>query len=488
MERSAGILLPIFSLPSKYGIGSLGAEAIKFIDFLKKSNQKYWQILPLGPTNCFESPYQTLSSFAGNPYFIDLDLLVADGLLSRSDLLNLYSTKKIDYSYIRKSRINLLKKAFSRFKFNDDFHSFIQNENWLKPYAVFMVLKQLNGSVGLGDFKKSEKTYNNELDNFVFTNYKIDAYFYMFVQYIFFKQWFNLKAYANSLGIYIIGDMPIYTSYDSSDVFTYPQFFQLDTKMQMTRVAGCPPDDFAKDGQLWGNPLYNYHTLKKDNYSFLISRVKHNLRLFDFVRIDHFRGFESYYSIPSDAEDATCGKWIKGPGMNFFKVLNAQIDQSRIIAEDLGFLTEEVHNLLAKTSYPGMKVMQFAFNHLEDSQYLLHNHTYNSIVYTGTHDNPTLLEWFDTLNEQDKLYCIKYMDIYDESRKCELFIKRTMQSVAKIVIIPIQDYLGLRDRINTPSTIGDNWNFILDDNLLNDLLAQYIKEITVIYRRNLWKQ
>lgn len=485
--RSSGILMPVFSLPSKYGIGTFGKEAYKFIDFLSLAKQKYWQVLPLGPTSFGDSPYQSFCAFAGNPYFIDFDMLIEEGLLEKSDVDNLNTDElKIDYEKLYNTRFDVLKKAYLNFVPDETYFYFIeQNEEWLHDYALFMSLKTKQFGASWDVWEEKYRIHNKEVLDVYYKENKQEVDFWKFVQYTFDYEWKLLKEYASELNIDIIGDIPIYVAYDSSDVWANTKLFDLDKNLKPVNVAGCPPDAFSEDGQLWGNPLYNYSLMKKDNYSWWIKRLKRACELYDVIRIDHFRGFEAYFSIPAKDKNAKGGKWKKGPGFNLFKVINEELPNAKIIAEDLGFLTENVHKLLKKTGYPGMKVLEFAFDPKGDSDYLPHNHIKNCVVYTGTHDNMPLRAWFDELNEEEKHFVREYLKLTDDAKVCDQMVRLALESVADLTIIPLQDYLGLGldARINTPATSTSNWTYRIKKEYLSNELALYIAFLTKLYRR-----
>lgn len=485
--RSSGILLPVFSLPNKYGIGTFGKEAYDFIDFLTLAKQKYWQVLPLGPTSFGDSPYQSFCAFAGNPYFIDFDMLQEEGLLKEADF-NFLNTKesKINYVHLYNTRFNILKIAYLSFVPDEKYFSYLEkNDYWLNDYALFMSLKTKHSGASWDVWEDKYRIYNKEELNKYYKQNKKEVDFWKFVQYIFDCQWQLLKDYANEHEVQIIGDIPIYVAYDSSDVWANSNLFELDKDLKPVNVAGCPPDAFSENGQLWGNPLYNYDLMKKDNYSWWVRRLKRACELYDVVRIDHFRGFEAYFSIPAKDTNAKGGKWKKGPGFNLFKAINTELPNARIIAEDLGFLTEKVHKLLKKTGYPGMKVLEFAFDPNGDSAYLPHNHIKNCVVYTGTHDNMPLRTWFEELNEVEKHFIREYLKLTDDSKICDQMVRTALESVADLTIIPLQDYLGLdsHSRINTPSTSTDNWTYRIKKEYLSKELALYIAFLTNLYRR-----
>ncbi len=481
--RKSGILMHISSLASPYGIGTIGKESFNFIDFLKKSGQSYWQILPINPTAFGNSPYQSPSVFAGNTLLIDLDILVKDELLTEDDISSLkygYDPKKVDFDTVRDTRELLLRRAFLNFEKTEDYTHFErENAYWLDSYALFMAIKEDN------DFKPWYEWDENLRHLPISYAYRdrlassID--FYKFCQYLFYSQWKALKTYAEKNDIKIIGDLPIYAALDSADVWANQSLFMLDADAMPVKVAGCPPDAFCEDGQLWGNPLYDWDAMKKDGYDWWIKRVNICASLFDMVRIDHFRGFEAFYAIPYGDTNAKEGKWIKGPGMDLFSKIKAHCNID-IIAEDLGFLTEEVYQLLEACGFPGMKVLQFGFDPYNDNAYLLHNHPQNSVVYTGTHDNDTCRSWYE--NEPNKEYIREYLNVKNDADVPEAMVRAVLSSRAKLSIIPIQDFLDIPGRMNTPSTLStDNWSFRITKDVLTDSSAEKIRHLTQIYKR-----
>lgn len=491
--RKSGILLPIASLPSKYGIGSFSKYAYQFIDQLKKAGQKYWQILPLGPTGYGDSPYQSFSTFAGSPYLIDLEALIEQGYLTREEC-DAYDfgddSRYVDYKKIYLSRFKVLRIAYERSRISEN-QKFLQfnkeNSYWLDDYALYMAIKNhfsdnswalWDDNIRMRDEDTIEK-YRKELAD--------EIMFYQFQQFIFIEQWLKLKNYANEAGIKIIGDIPIYVAFDSADSWSHPELFQFNEDRQPTSVAGCPPDAFSPTGQLWGNPLYDWDYHKKTSYSWWVQRIAYSFKLYDAIRIDHFRGFDEYYSIPYGSTTAEGGTWKKGPGYDIFREINEQLGDLEIIAEDLGFLTESVLKLLERTGYPGMKIIEFAFDSREESDYMPHNYDKNYVVYTHTHDNETIVGWYKNLNPQDRQLAINYLDIDTEKDKDIhwKFIRLALSSVAKTAIIPIQDYLGLGNeaRINRPSTLGDNWKWRLLENEITDELIENILKLTKLYGR-----
>ena len=494
-ERSSGILLHPTSLPGKYGIGSLGKEAYKFVDFLKKANQKLWQIFPLGPTGYGDSPYQCFSTFAGNPYLIDFDLLIEQNLLSEEDLkdINFGDNKEyVDYGAIYNQKYPLLRKAFENFKANgnDDLKRKLEtfkaeNSDWLNDYSLFISLKNhFNGlpwTEWPHDIKVREEAavskYREELaDDIEYNN---------FIQCLFFTQWDNLKKYANDNGIKIIGDIPIFVAVDSSDAWANPEIFLFDPELKPVKVAGVPPDYFSATGQLWGNPLYDWDKLKELNYKWWVDRVRANLSTCDIIRIDHFRGFEAYWAVPYGDDTAINGQWVKGPGIDLFNKIKEELGELPIIAEDLGLMTQGVIDLREATGFPGMKILGFAFDSEEENDYLPHTYTKNCVVYTGTHDNDTLIGWFTKAKEEDKQVARNYLNSHSDDEIHWDALRGAWSSVANMAIAPIQDFLGLGSeaRINTPGVASGNWQWRLKDGVLTDELAERIAKLTKVYSR-----
>ncbi len=493
--RSAGILLPIFSLPGKYGIGCFSKEAYRFVDILKEAHQTYWQILPLGPTGYGDSPYQTFSTFAGNPYFISLEALIEEGLLSARECARLergVDPKYIDYGRLYNERFAVLKKAYERWDPKKDtaYASFVkENSDWLEDYALFMAVK--------GHFKGVSFTLWDEDIRYrkkqALSKYKKllagEIGFHKFLQHKFYQQWKALRAYANEKGIRIIGDIPIYVSPDSSDLWAFPELFQVDKKRNLSAVAGCPPDAFCADGQLWGNPLYDWEYHKSTGFAWWVSRVRKMSELYDVVRIDHFRGFDEYYSIPAGSKTARNGEWEKGPGWDLFKVIREKLGKFDIIAEDLGFITPSVRALVKKTGYCNMKVLEFAFDPDDThgkNEYLPHNYGPCCVVYTGTHDNETVAGWFSSMKKKDRDRALSHLGLSTKkpSIVTEALVRQALSSVASYCIIPIQDYLclGNEARINHPSTLGGNWVWRLVPGQLEGQ-AERIAKLTDLYNR-----
>lgn len=487
--RKAGILMHISSLPSNYGIGSLGEEAYKFVDFLKRSGQSYWQVLPVCPTSFGDSPYQSNSAFAGNPYFIDLDILCNEGLLEKHEIENYFfgdDDTAVDYKRLFDNRYPVLRKAFSRFERTDEYYLFVEeNRFWLADYALFMAIKEHNHFRCWVYWDEDIRMCRPEAIEHYSEMLSRSIDFYMFVQYEFYKQWGELKNYANANGIKFIGDMPIYVALDSAEVWRSPEFFELDENKLPCRVAGCPPDDFSAKGQLWGNPLYNWEYMRSRGYDWWIKRIRMSFRLYDKVRIDHFRGFESYYAIPYGMKDATIGTWEKGPGYSLFEAVKGELGDVDIIAEDLGYLTEDVHRLVAECGYPGMRVLQFAFDPYGDNMYLPHNFKPSCVAYTGTHDNDTMAGWYSQTKGAQREFVNNYLGVKRKAEAVPASVRMLMASVADLVIIPIQDYLvqGSEARMNIPSTIGGNWLYRIEKDALTDELADRIKTLTKTFRR-----
>lgn len=490
MKRAAGVLMPVFSLPSKYGIGCFSKEAYEFIEQLNRAGQSYWQILPLGPTGAGDSPYQSESTFAGNPFFIDLEDLIDRGLLTIKDcrvLCNVSSHSYVDYHSISNMRHDILKKAYGRFVPDIDFLEFKdKNGWWLDDYALFMALKKAGGRKCWIEWEKDIRLRLPESISKYTVLLKDDIEYYKWLQFIFFDQWKKLKKFAGEHQIKIIGDMPIYVAYDSADCWANTRYFDLDKNMRPRNVSGCPPDYFAPTGQLWGNPVYNWNSIRRHGYDWWIRRISFGFELYDIIRIDHFRGFDEYYSVPAGSETAEHGVWEKGPGYNFFRKMKTAIGDRSFIAEDLGMLTDSVHELVRKTGYPGMKVLEFAFGANDTNDYLPHHYDRNCVVYTGTHDNDTVRGWFRTVNDTDRRFAATYLGCpFTEEHVVSELIMLAQRSQADTCIIPMQDWLGLGSeaRINTPGTIVDNWHWRMAPDAFSDELARQMKEIAEICSR-----
>lgn len=494
MRRSSGILLPIASLPSAYGIGCFDKCAYQFVDWLAKAGQSYWQILPMGPTGYGDSPYQSFSTFAGNPYFISVEDLVEKGYISRQDCEAAAQGTKttcVRYDIIYEKRFHLLRKAYvgSSIETDAEYNRFVQeNGDWLPDYALFMAIKDSKG--GQSFLEWEEPIRRREASAMVSYKNKLldDVHFYQFLQYEFSCQWQKLKDYANKKGIKIIGDIPIYVAMDSADAWAHPELFQFDEAGKPISVAGCPPDAFSETGQLWGNPLYNWEVHRGDGYSWWLSRIRNCYAWYDMIRIDHFRGFDEYYAIPYGDKTAEFGKWEPGPGIQLFDILKKELGELPIIAEDLGFLTDSVRQMLAASGFPGMKVLQFAFDSREDSDYLPYHYEHNSVVYTGTHDNATTYSWWEEIAPQDKGVALRYLNRGRFTSKKKLtwdLICLAMASVSDLCVIPMQDYLCLpnKARMNTPSTLGKNWQWRMESSAAGDKLAEKIRRMTRLYGR-----
>lgn len=494
MKRASGIILPISSLPSPHGIGTLGEAAYEFVDFLADAKQSWWQILPVGPTSYGDSPYQSPSAFAGNPYFVDLDLLVADGLLEKDEVEGISwgeDPARIDYALLYEMRPKLLRKAAERGYSRDaaEVKEFREaNSTWLEDYALFMSIKEHFGMVAWNEWpdedarlRKPEalKRYASEL--------KDDIDYYIYVQYLFFKQWEALRTYAHAKGVKILGDMPIYVAMDSADVWANPQCFQLDEKNVPYEVAGVPPDYFSADGQLWGNPLYDYDAMEKDGFAWWVQRVAGAGRLYDALRIDHFRGFESYWAVPYGEKTARNGHWVKGPGMKLVGLLKEQFPDITFIAEDLGFPTPEVRQLLLDSGFPGMKLLEFAFDSRDGgSDYMPHCHIWNCVCYTGTHDNPPLIAWKHEAAPEDVAMACDYLGIKSDEDFVWGFIRGGMSSIANLFVAQMQDYLelGSESRMNIPGVLGGNWQWRLLPGQASPELVQRLAAMTHLYGRD----
>ncbi len=486
--------MSISSLPSEYGIGCFSKEAYEFVDQLKEAGQTCWQLLPLGPTSYGDSPYQSFSTFAGNPYFIDPNELIRQGFLTKKKCDGYDFGKQaecVNYEALFRSRFKMLYEAYrkSGIRENPDFLKFEKkNGFWLEDYALYMAVKESFGHKSYYSWEEGIRFRRKEALEKYKAKYADRILFYKFIQFEFYREWKALKKYANSKGIRIIGDIPIYVAMDSADTWAHPELFQFEKDGTPKAVAGCPPDAFSADGQLWGNPLYDWEYHKKTNYRWWIRRLKNCFELYDIVRIDHFRGFDEYYSIPYPSETARGGKWVKGPGYDLFKTVKEKLGEREVIAEDLGYITPSVVRLVKKTGYPGMKVLQFAFDSREESDYLPHNYLPNSVVYTGTHDNNTTLAWYRELVKRDKKYAAEYLNISEETPKKEipwLFIRAAYASVSSLAVIPMQDILSLdgEARMNYPSTLGGNWEWRMKKGAFSQARQKKLRKLTEIYRR-----
>ncbi|MBQ9412850.1 MAG: 4-alpha-glucanotransferase [Oscillospiraceae bacterium] len=491
MERSSGILMPVSSLPSPYGIGTFGKAAYEFADFLRAAGQGYWQMLPLGPTSYGDSPYQSFSTFAGNPYLIDLNLLVADGLVEQKEIDAEdwgNDPRHVDYGKLYEGRFAVLAHAKKRgwLRDKEQVAAFAEeNKNWLPDYTLFMALKRHYLMKPWTEWPEDVRLRKSEALEEMRSKLKADIELYTYIQYLFFKQWHALKEYINGLGIKIIGDLPIYVAMDSCDVWAEPEFFQLDEKGYPTAVSGVPPDYFTEDGQLWGNPLYNYERMQQDGFGWWIRRVGGIEKLFDVIRLDHFRGFASYWSVPYGDKTARNGKWVNGPGMTLIGPLTGWFHYLEFIAEDLGVGTPDVKQLLADSGLPGMRVLEFAFDSKEDSNYLPHRYAENSVCYTGTHDNEPLALWKKGAKPEDLEFAQRYLNLTEQEGFNWGIIRGGMCSVAKLFVAQMQDYLELGEgaRINAPGTPSGNWTWRMLPGEIKPELTARIRSVTKMYSR-----
>ena len=499
-KRCSGILMPISSLPGGYGIGSLGKPARDFVDFLAGAGQTIWQILPVGPTGFADSPYQSCSAFAGNPYFIDLDLLAADGLLTQKDYANINwgsDAAKVDYSTLYEKRFAVLRKAYKRFLANrpvpgyetpypDDWYRFqFLSSDWLPDYCLYMAIKEANGMVDWQKWPRALRVREAEALAAFRAEHAEELEFWAFVQYEFDRQWRALHAYAKSKGVSIMGDIPIYVAADSADAWAGRELFETDADGKPRRVAGCPPDYFAADGQLWGNPLYDWNYHRRTGYAWWILRIRHALSIYDILRIDHFRGFDTYWAIPAGETTARNGRWEQGPRMELFRALHNALGSLPIVAEDLGEMFDSVRELLAESGFPGMKVLQFAFDSREDSDYLPHNYPRHCVVYTGTHDNDTIMGWMHTASPEDVRFAWEYLRLTEAEGPNWGMMCGALQSPGDTVILTMQDLLGLGSeaRMNIPSTLGCNWKWRAAPDSITPELADRLHHVTGLYRR-----
>ena len=493
-KRQSGVLMHISSLPGKYGIGSFGQSAYDFVDFLVRTKQRYWQILPLGTTSYGDSPYQSFSAFAGNTYFIDFDILIEEGLLNEVDVKGADfgdDPRKVDYAKIFDARRPIMEKAVARFlKAEDlsDYESFVeQNAAWLEVFAEYMAIKEHFDNLAWTEWP-DEAIRRREPASLTSYREKLadKLTYHRVTQYLFFKQWLRLKAYANEHHIEIVGDMPIYVAADSADVWAQPHFFKTDAVGKPTCVAGCPPDEFSETGQLWGNPIYDWEAMDKDGYAWWIERLRESFKIYDIVRIDHFRGFESYWEVPADSETSATGKWVKGPDYKLFAAVKEALGDLNIIAEDLGFMTDEVIELRERTGFPGMKILQFAFNPDDESIDSPHLAPNNSVMYTGTHDNNTVLGWYkDEIDDATRQYMAQYTNRKEYETVPHAMLRTIFASVSFMAIATMQDLLELDSaaRMNYPSTIGGNWTWRMTAEELNPIVEGELYSLTKTYRR-----
>lgn len=493
LKRASGVLLPVFSLPSPYGVGTLGEEAYRFIDFLKEAGQSYWQVLPMGPTSLGDSPYQSFSSFAGNPYFIDPRQFLEEGFLLENEIAAFDFGKdggRVDYGKLYENRFSLLRKAYERGKetFRGSMEEFCEKNPWVVDYALFMSIKKSFGMKPVSGWESEAlKKHNREaLLSFRQENAgEVD--FWIFLQTVFYAQWEKLRAYAREKNIRFIGDLPIYTAMDSADVWSEPEMFDLSEDLSPNGVAGVPPDAFSDEGQLWGNPLYDYEQMRNDGFGWWIRRIDGASKLYDVIRIDHFRGFESYWRVESGAGTAKEGKWVKGPGMDLVGVITSWFPDLSFIAEDLGIITEDVRELLAASGLPGMKVLQFAFESGKESRYLPHNIEKNSVCYIGTHDNDTACGFAETMSAKDRRFAREYMHVTRGEGIPHALLRTGMESCSDLFIVTVQDLLGLSGagRINTPGTFCGNWTWRMSPEDFEDLFrtAGDLRHMTELYSR-----
>lgn len=489
MNRASGILLGISSLPSEYGIGSIGKPARDFADFLCAAGQKYWQILPAGQTGYGDSPYQSFSSFAGNPYFIDIDELVSQGLLTKAEAETAKTAgEKVDYGALYANSYSLLESAYERGRgqlMREILAFYEKNAAWLPDYALFMALSEHFGGKPWTEWDDDIRSRESDAMAKYRSLLGERTGFWIFVQYLFFTQWDKMKKYVNSLGIKIIGDLPVYVAANSADIWASPAEFQLDRDLRCKNVAGVPPDYFSEDGQLWGNPLYDWEHMKKNGYIFWKKRLGGALRLYDTVRLDHFRGFASYWSIPAGEKTAKNGKWCKGGGIDFINAMKAEFPDAEIIAEDLGVLGDDVRTLLRQSGFPGMKVLEFAFDGDEPSDYLPHRYERNCVCYLGTHDNDTALGWLSSAKEETAEYAARYFGLNKEEGEVWGLIRGGMASCADLFIVQMQDYLGLDSstRMNTPGEQCGNWSWRMKKGAATPALAKKIFAMAKMYER-----
>lgn len=497
-NRNSGVLLPIFSLPGDFGIGDFGKGAYQFIDLLKKCGFHYWQVLPFTRTDKCNSPYKSDSAFAGNANFIDIYELGRLGLLTDAEIKSQLGTPDwtVSYDRLNKTRIPLLKKAYARIDdtTRKNIYAFVQTQHWLADYALYMVLKEQSGQDWMDWENKALREYEPDAVAKAKTDYAEQMEYYYFEQYFFYKQWWQLLEYAHKNDIYIIGDMPIYVSFESCDVWSKRELFDLNEKGYPQNVAGVPPDYFSKTGQKWGNPLYNWKKMRESGYAWWKQRLEHTLKMVDKVRIDHFRAFSAYWAVPADAETAVDGKWIKGEGMRFFEEIYQTIDKNAIIAEDLGLQDEELTALLNESGLPGMRVLQFGFLDDEDNMHLPHNYPANMVAYTGTHDNKPLLAYLWELTPSQREYCLRYCGFQGEDWKSGGAYNKAIRSVLKtlwkshasLVISPIQDLLGYGGdtTVNKPGTSKGNWCFRMTPKAIDDIDVEYLRQLNYLYKRS----
>ena len=488
--RSCGVLMHITSLPSPYGIGTFGEQAERFVDWLISAGQEYWQVLPVGPTGFGDSPYQSFSTFAGNPLLIDLDDLVRSGLITQKQCEDAdYGADPsfVDYEKVSRTKNELLRQAYSKFEENMGYLSFVKTEaDWLDDYALFMSIKEENNNVSWTEWQDDLRLRDKKALDDARERLKDKIGFHKFVQYTFYSQWERLKSYANKNGIKIIGDIPIYVSPDSSDIWASPGLFEMNTDNYPKRVAGVPPDYFSETGQLWGNPLYDWNEMKKEGYAWWLKRIKKAAELYDIVRIDHFRAFDTYWAIPAGEKTAVNGKWAQGPGMDLWQTVKDKLGDAPIIAEDLGDIFDSVKELLKASGFPGMRVLQFGFNpQSDDNDHLPHRYPRNSVCYTGTHDNSTVVGWYKSADKPTRAMCRKYLRPLPFEKINKTMIRELYKSETQLAVVPMQDILGLDDRarMNIPSTLGGNWKWRAQKKHFTEKNAAYMRDLAATYYR-----
>lgn len=490
--RTSGVLMSLTSLSSPYGVGTMGKAAREFADFLAAAGQTWWQILPMGPTSYGDSPYQSFSTFAGNPYLIDLDDLAEEGLLKGREYKGLDwggDCLRVDYGLLHQNRYPVLRKAVRRLQQEEreDYAQFLNhNASWLEDYTLFMALKEAHGGKPWQEWEEPLRHRERKALERARMRYAREVHFWEGVQYLFFRQWAALKEYANERGIRFIGDLPIYVSADSADVWARPEQFQLDEELRPVEVAGVPPDGFTADGQLWGNPLFDWEKMEEDGYAWWIERIRRQKGFYDVLRIDHFRGFDEYFAVPYGEETARNGYWKKGPGIKLFQAVEEALGKQDIIAEDLGYLNDSVRQMLSDSGFPGMKVLQFAFDSRgEESDYLPHRYTANCVCYVGTHDNDTAVGWLEKLDPQDRQYAVDYLKLTVGEGGAWGLMRSALSTVADTVILTAQDLLGLGSeaRMNEPSTLGKNWQWRAAPGVFTWELAQKLRKETMLYGR-----
>jgi 4-alpha-glucanotransferase len=493
MERSSGLLLHVTSLPGPHGIGDLGPAAFAFTDSLAAARQSWWQVLPLGPTGYGDSPYQCFSAFAGNPNLISLDALVADGLLDQADLpCDAFPVDRIDYGRIIPAKNTATSKAWQRFlrgdgaSLADAFDEFCRAEAaWLDPFALYMALKEQHGGVAWQDWPEEHRFYELKPLDPAATQFREAAELHKFRQFLFFRQWNALRDYARGKGVRFIGDMPIFIAGDSADVWAQPELFQLDDQRRPRSVAGVPPDYFSRTGQLWGNPLYEWTRHEKTGFAWWIARLQATLRLVDLVRLDHFRGFEAYWSVPAGSLTAEGGQWVPGPGAALFTALESALGGLALIAEDLGVITPPVDALRKQFGLPGMRVLQFAFGGAQEDRFLPHRYDQNTVVYTGTHDNDTTRGWYDKLTDEERRSLNRYAPALDDGNAPWELIRLAWASVADLAVTPVQDLLdlGTEARTNFPGRSGGNWQWRVQPEQISSEVLSRLREFTETYQR-----